>query len=184
METVPFFQSFKDDRMTTWRFLRYSMQFSEHLNSEKWCLRRLNIGSYILLRFFIGYIFALINACVEKKRPSVEFLPSHASSAVHRISVSPKQAGSVNKAAGQQIDQFGGKQRKVSFSDNWWEGGSLFGVLVHNAMHFVVFGQCGEDGNMAGTKILSWWLLIRTRRLITTHHWSMKYLHEYNCKDI
>lgn len=34
METVPFSQSFKDDRVTTWRFLRHSMQRSEHLTCQ------------------------------------------------------------------------------------------------------------------------------------------------------
>lgn len=42
METVPFSQSFKDDRMTTWRFLRYSnvMQFSEQFNGKKVLFRK------------------------------------------------------------------------------------------------------------------------------------------------
>lgn len=39
METVPFSQGFKDDRMTTWRFLSYSMQFSEHSIGEKCFLK-------------------------------------------------------------------------------------------------------------------------------------------------
>lgn len=34
METVPFSQSFKDDKMTTWRFLRYSMLFSEQFKGK------------------------------------------------------------------------------------------------------------------------------------------------------
>lgn len=42
METVPFSQSFKDDRMTTWRFLRHSMQFSEHFNDKKVLPRKSN----------------------------------------------------------------------------------------------------------------------------------------------
>lgn len=46
METVPFSQSFKDDRMTTWRFLRYSMQFSEHFMAKKCCLERVIIVTY------------------------------------------------------------------------------------------------------------------------------------------
>lgn len=39
METVPFSQGFKDDRMTTWRFPSYSMQISEHSNGEKCFLK-------------------------------------------------------------------------------------------------------------------------------------------------
>lgn len=41
-----------------------------------------------------------------EETPTVEFLSAHASSAVHRISVSFKQTGSVNEAAGELIDPF------------------------------------------------------------------------------
>lgn len=49
----------------------------------------------------------------QEETPTVEFLAAHASSAVHRISVSFKQAGSAHEAAGQQIDPFSSKQRQV-----------------------------------------------------------------------
>lgn len=42
----------------------------------------------------------------REETPTIEFLAAHASSAVHRISVSFMQAGSAVEAAGQQIDQF------------------------------------------------------------------------------
>lgn len=45
--------------------------------------------------------------------PSVEFLAAHAPSAVHRISVSFKQAGSVNGAADEHVDPFSCKEPQV-----------------------------------------------------------------------
>lgn len=47
----------------------------------------------------------------REETPTAEFLAAHASSAVHRISVSFKQAGSVTEAAGQQNDQFSSKRQ-------------------------------------------------------------------------
>lgn len=47
----------------------------------------------------------------REETPTAEFLAAHAPSAVHRISVSFKQAGSVTEAAGQQNDQFGSKRQ-------------------------------------------------------------------------
>lgn len=56
-----------------------------------------------------------------EETPTVEFLAAHASSAVHRISVSFKQAGSINEVAGQQIGRFCCKQLYNSFNDYHWK---------------------------------------------------------------
>ena len=47
-----FLQSFKDDRMTTWRFPRHSMQFSEHFQQGQTVLRCLFDGLYIDFNHF------------------------------------------------------------------------------------------------------------------------------------
>lgn len=78
METVPFSQSFKDDRMTTWRFLRYSMPFSEHFNGGKCCLERAIIVFYTLPKSLFGVKFVFISCMSREETPTVEFLAAHA----------------------------------------------------------------------------------------------------------
>lgn len=92
METVPLSQSFKDDRMTTWRFLRNSMQFSEHSMATSElshaCFSTRTDCRRLIFDAIIGF-----SKCMGKgETPTVEFLAAHASSAVHRISVPFKRA--------------------------------------------------------------------------------------------
>lgn len=91
METVPLSQSFKDDRMTTWRFLRYSMQFSEHLMATSEVSNECFSTRTDCWRLIFDVIISFSNAWVKGKRRR-RVLAAHASSAVHRISVSFKQA--------------------------------------------------------------------------------------------
>lgn len=106
METVPFSQSFKDDRMTTWRFLRYSMQFSEHFNDKQWYSDRVIIVIYRWFKLIFVAKLVLFYAWVEgKRRLSSFWLPTH-QAVCTGSRVSFKQAGSVNEAAGQQIHLF------------------------------------------------------------------------------
>lgn len=107
METVPFSQSFKDDRMTTWRLLRYSIQSSEHSRGTQWYLEsRLTAIIHHRRRFFVfksGFY-----ACMSRAgTPVVECLSAHAASEGHRISASFEQPGPVIGAAGQRTHVFG-----------------------------------------------------------------------------
>lgn len=54
----------------------------------------------------------------REETPTAEFLAAHASSAVHRISVSFKQADSVTQAVGQQNDQFSCKRQVKPYWQN------------------------------------------------------------------
>lgn len=77
METVPFSQSFKDDRMTTWRFLRYSMQFSEQLNG-RCALREYLLTLITHFSVIFDVYFVLCCAWVDRKRrPSSFWQPTH-----------------------------------------------------------------------------------------------------------
>lgn len=113
METVPFSQSFKDDRMTTWRFLRHSMQFSEHFNGEKWCLERVIIVTYTLPELFFDVKLVLFRAWVERKCPPSSFwLPTHQA----RCTGSPCHSSSLArlmKPLANTSVLFSGKQRQV-----------------------------------------------------------------------
>lgn len=97
METVPFSQSFKDDRMTTWRFLRYSMQFSEHFNGKKVLLRMSNYRdlhiTFVIFRCFISFISCMsrggnadrrVFGCPRMKRGAPD-LPCHSGSRLARL---------------------------------------------------------------------------------------------------
>lgn len=100
METVPFSQSFKDDRMTTWRLLRYSIQSSEHARGTQWYLESLLTVYYTppktIFRVKSGFY-----ACMGRVgTPVVECLSAHAPSEAHRISASFEQPGPVIEAAG------------------------------------------------------------------------------------
>lgn len=44
---------------------------------------------------------------------------------------------------------------EFSLNGGLWDRVAVFGVLSHNWTYFVVFDRCSEEGNMAGTKILS-----------------------------
>lgn len=121
METVPFSQSFKDDRMTTWRLLRYSIQSSEHARGTQWYLEsRLIAIIHHRRRFFVfksGFY-----ACMSRAgTPVLECLSAHAASEAHRISASFEQPGPVIGAAGQRTHLFGYKM--LSFAPRATDGG-------------------------------------------------------------
>lgn len=80
METVPLSQSFKDDRMTTWRFLRHSMQFSEHFSSENGCFYEKSNDRYLHITsvIFLNRHFVLFSCMSREETPTVEFLAAHA----------------------------------------------------------------------------------------------------------
>lgn len=111
METVPLSQTFKDDRMTTWRLLRHSMQFSERLPWRKLLfVGRVIVVTYILtyMRLFSDVEFGFI--LVHEPRGSGGrrvFLgqPTHEA----RCTGSPCHScglARLKRAAGRQIDTF------------------------------------------------------------------------------
>ena len=129
METVPFSQSFKDDRMTTWRSPRHSMQLSEHLPWRKVMFRKCNA------RFL--HCAELISPCGNRfiscsgpgETPSVEFSPAHARSAVHRISVSFRQPGPVEGRRATNRAVWAPGSIESSFNDIYLKGRIVCGVL-------------------------------------------------------
>lgn len=153
METVPFSQSFKDDRMTTWRLLRYSIQSSEHSRGTQWYLEsRLTAIIHHRRRFF-SCLKSGFYACMSRAgTPVVECLSAHAASEAHRISASSEQPGPVIGAAGQRtqsvrLQMLGhgseGNRRRIELGVCAL-GGYIFG-------HFGVSEQRSHGGNMAGT---------------------------------
>lgn len=149
METVPFSQSFKDDRMTTWRLLRYSIQSSEHSRGTQWYLEsRLTAIIHHRRRFFVfksGFY-----ACMRRAgTPVVECLSAHAASEAHRV----------NRAAwpgdwSRWPTNPSARLQMLSYAPRATDDGqnSVFACWgVYTFRHFGVLEQRSHGGNMAGT---------------------------------
>lgn len=91
METVPLSPSCKDDRMTTWRFLRYSMQSSEHRIATGEVLNECFSTRTVDWRLFFEAIFSFSPAWLSGDAGS-RVLAAHAPGAAQRMSVSFKRA--------------------------------------------------------------------------------------------